>query len=76
VIWGVEKMAFNTSHFLSLLTERLAGPSNPEMPANADFMSTLIPHHFFDQPGLWGGMAVAVVFLAIAVRVRRYRGPI
>jgi hypothetical protein len=46
------------------------------MPKNADFMSTLIPHHFFDQPGLWGGLAVAVVFIAIAVRVRRYRGPI
>jgi ABC-2 type transport system permease protein len=76
VIWGVEKMAFNTSHFLSLLTVRLTGPTDPEMPRNADFMSTLIPHHFFDQPGLWGGLAVAAVFLAIAVRLRRYRGPI
>jgi ABC-2 type transport system permease protein len=76
VIWGVEKMAFNTTHFLSLLTVRLTGPSDPEMPPNADFMRTLIPHHFFDQPGLWGGLAVAAVFLAIAVRLRRYRGPI
>ena len=78
VIWGVEKMTFNTTHFLSFLKERLMGPPTPEMemPKNADFMSTLIPHHFFDQPGLWGGLAVAVVFIAIAVRVRRYRGPI
>ena len=78
VIWGVEKMAFNTTHFLSLLKERLLGPPTPkmDMAKDADFMSTLIPHHFFNQPGLWGGLVVAVVFLAIAVRVRRYRGPI
>jgi ABC-2 type transport system permease protein len=78
VIWGVERMAFNTTYFLSLLKVRLMGPPDPEMAMskNADFMSTLIPHHFFDQPGLWGGLAVAAVFLAIAIRVRRYRGPI
>ena len=76
VIWGVEKMAFNTTHFLSLLMVRLTGPSDPEMPRNADFMSTLIPHHFFDQPGLWAGLAVAAVFLVVAIRLRRYRGPI
>jgi ABC-2 type transport system permease protein len=75
VIWGVEKMAFNTTYFLSLLKVRLTGPPDPEMPRNADFMSMLIPHHFFDQPGLWAGLAVAAVFLAIAVRLRRYRGP-
>jgi len=78
VIWGVEKVAFNTAYFLSLLKVRLMGPPDPEMTMsrNADFMSTLIPHHFFGQPGLWAGLAVAAVFLAIAVRLRRYRGPI
>ena len=78
VIWGVEKIAFNTTYFLSLLKVRLMGPPDPEMTMsrNGDFMSTLIPHHFFDQPGLWAGLAVAAVFLAIAVRLRRYRGPI
>ena len=78
VIWGVEKMAFNTTYFLALLKERLEGPQAPDMamPQNTDFMSTLIPHHFFDQPGLWGGLVVATVFIAITVRVRRYRGPI
>jgi ABC-2 type transport system permease protein len=75
VIWGVEKMAFNTTYFLSLLKVRLTGPPDPDMPRNADLMSTLIPHHFFDQPGLWGGLAVAAVLLAIAVQLRRYRGP-
>lgn len=76
VIWGVEKIAFNTTYFLSLLKVRLMGPADPEMPRNADFMSTLIPHHFFDQPGLWAGLAVAAVFLVVAIRLRRYRGPI
>jgi len=78
VIWGVEKIAFNTTYFLSLLKVRLMGPPDPEMvmSKNADFMSTLIPHHFFDQPGLWAGLAVAAIFLAIAIRLRRYRGPI
>jgi ABC-2 type transport system permease protein len=76
VIWAVEKMAFNTTYFLSLLQVRLTGPQDPEMPQNANLMSSLIPHHFFDQPGLWIGLAVAAVFLAITVRLRRYRGPI
>ncbi len=76
VIWGVEKIAFNTTYFLSLLKVRLMGPPDPEMPRNADFMSTLIPHHFFDQPGLWAGLAVAAVFVTITIRLRRYRGPI
>jgi ABC-2 type transport system permease protein len=78
VIWGVEKIAFNTTYFLSLLKVRLMGPPDPEMTMskNADFMSTLIPHHFFGQPGLWAGLAVAAVFLFIAIRLRRYRGPI
>jgi ABC-2 type transport system permease protein len=35
VIWGVEKMAFNTTYFLSLLKVRLTGPSDPEMPRKA-----------------------------------------
>jgi ABC-2 type transport system permease protein len=78
VLWGLEKMAFNTTYFLSLLKVRLMGPPDPEMAMskNADFMSTLIPHHFFDQPGLWAGLAVAAVFVAVAIRLRRYRGPI
>ncbi|HET8887920.1 MAG TPA: ABC transporter permease [Candidatus Angelobacter sp.] len=78
VVWGVEKMAFNTTYFLALLKVRLMGPPDPEMtmPPNTDFMSTLIPRHFFDQPGLWAGLGVAAVFLAIAIRLRRYRGPV
>jgi hypothetical protein len=34
------------------------------------------PFHFLINPGLWIGLAVAAVFLAIAVRMRWYRGPV
>jgi len=78
VICGVEKIAFNTSHFLALLQYRLLGPGGAMAPDNhpRDFMATLIPEHFFSTPGLWTGLVVAAVFLFAAVRLRRYRGPI
>src|ERR1700704_5179632 len=79
VVCGVEKIAFNTSHFLALLQERLVGPGG-SMAANSqqkDFMASLIPElHFFSTPGLWIGLALAAAFLAAAVRLRRYQGPI
>jgi ABC-2 type transport system permease protein len=79
VICGVEKIAFNTTHFLALLEQRFMGPPDPAMPipagASMDPMH-LIPHHFFSQPGLWIGLAIAAAFLFVAVRLRRYRGPI
>src|SRR6266700_2057011 len=69
VICGVEKVAFNTSHFLALLQERLVGPGDAMAPHSApkDFTATLIPEHFFSTPGLWTGLAVAAVFLFAAV---------
>ncbi|PYX00175.1 MAG: ABC transporter permease [Acidobacteria bacterium] len=78
VIYGVEKIAFNTSYFLGLLQNRLTGPQDAMAPDGMpkDFMATLIPHHFFSEPGLWIGLGVAALFLAGAVRLRRYQGPI
>jgi len=78
VICGVEKVAFNTSYFLALLEERLVGPGGSMAADNhpKDFMATLIPTHFFSTPGLWIGLAIAAVFIAAAVRLRRYQGPI
>ena len=80
VVCGGEKIAFNTTHFLILLQVRFLGPPShtPTGRGNASMGMTaeLIPHHFFSEPGLWIGLAVAAIFLAGAVRMRRYRGPI
>jgi ABC-2 type transport system permease protein len=77
VICGVEKIAFNTTYFLAVLEERLIGSQTPaaKMPGGS-MEAMLIPHNFFSQPGLWIGLAIAAAFLAVAVRMRRYRGPI
>ena len=82
-----EKMAFNTSHFAAWLAYRFSGPeafnfsSSPGLSAQAGGMSmtgmtSLDPGKFFSTPGLWFGLAIAAVFLAATVRIRRYRGPI
>ena len=78
VIWGLEKIAFNTSHFFNLLMYRLAGPE-PSIPHRSDtamdVMAALTPWQFFSEPGLWIGLAIAAMCLAGAVRLRHYRGP-
>jgi ABC-2 type transport system permease protein len=79
VIWGVEKMAFKTSHFLGMLLYRLTGPEAPATTAPGtlmDLLSALTPAQFFSTPGLWIGLAIAAIFLAAAARLRRYREPI
>ena len=76
----VEKIAFNTSYFGAWLGYRFAGGS-PERAAYAagsasmDSLSHLNPGQLLISPGLWTGLALAAVFLAAAVRVRRHRGP-
>ncbi|MHB8735460.1 MAG: ABC transporter permease [Terriglobales bacterium] len=89
VLWAVlppvaigyfEKIAFNTTHFVALLQHRLdgAGTDAITMPDSfpMDPMTHLTPGSFMGTPGLWIGLAVAAAFLAAAVRLRRYRGPI
>ena len=79
VIWGVEKIAFRTSHFLSMLQYRLTGPEPASTARSGNLMemiSALTAAQFFSTPGLWIGLAVAAIFLAAAVRLRRNREPI
>jgi len=36
----------------------------------------LTPLTYLSTPGLWLGLIFAAVFLAAAIRLRRYRGPL
>src|SRR6266853_4837037 len=73
-ISAVEKIAFNTSHFADMMGRRMGGgPEAVVMPGGSpmDPMTHLTPGHFLISPGLWIGLAIAAVFLAAAVRLRR-----
>lgn len=72
-----EKVAFNTAHFLNLLGYRLQGPENfafTDQGIDPTMHSNLA--HFLSEPGLWRGLLVAAIFIAITVRLRRYRDPV
>ena len=76
----VEKIAFNTSHFVAMLQSRLmGGPEAIVYPAQSSVMQEMTLRtvgRFLISPGLWLGLVVAVAFFAAAVRLRRYREPI
>jgi ABC-2 type transport system permease protein len=76
----VEKIAFNTSHFGAMLVYRLSGGHEGAAftagGMSMDLLDQINPGHFLISPGLWIGLAISAVFLAAAVRLRRYRGPI
>jgi ABC-2 type transport system permease protein len=79
VVWGVEKVAFDTSYFLAMLQYRLTGPEPSTTAPHGTVMeiiSALTPAQFLATPGLWIGLAIAAALLLAAVRLRRYRGPI
>jgi len=77
VIGGAERIAFNTTYIFDLLMGRVGGPEMSARPPGGAFMTALaVPAQFFIEPGLWIGLAIAAAFLALAVRLRRYRGPI
>ena len=80
-IGGVEQLAFHTWHFAALVGSRLIGDAptvastSPDM-FPTDPMTHIAPGSFLSSPGLWIGLAIAAAFLAAAVRLRRYQGPI
>ncbi len=74
-----ETSAFHTSHFGSMLKERLIGfATEAFVPVDPHFitLAELTPGKFLSSPGLWMGLLFAAIFLAAAARLRRYRGPI
>ncbi|MBZ5572792.1 MAG: ABC transporter permease [Acidobacteriia bacterium] len=76
----VEKIAFNTIYFATWLRYRFTGPEAFDLPGHGSpamgSMTHLSLGTFLSTPGLWLGLAVAAVFLAAAIRQRRYQGPI
>ena len=85
-IGAFERIAFHTSYFGSLLQDRLFGfaagafdlKDKAGVPVDPHFipLTQLAPGRFLSGPGLWLGLLVAAAFLAAAVRLRRYQGPI
>jgi ABC-2 type transport system permease protein len=75
-----EKIAFNTSYFGALLGHRIGGDveGGKLMAANTTMhpLMQLEPVRFLLSPGLWIGFLVTALFLAAAIRLRHYRGPI
>src|SRR5215813_8354789 len=78
----LEKLAFDTSYFASMLKNRVFGAGDtafaflPHRGVAIDSLVQLTPGRYLATPGLWIGLAFAAAFLAIAVRQRRYQGPI
>jgi ABC-2 type transport system permease protein len=85
-IAAFERIAFRTTYFGSLIKYRLIGFASEAFnftmpdgtPVDGHFIpvSQLTPGRFLSSPGLWVGLVFAAIFLAAAVRSRRYREPI
>ncbi len=76
-IAGMEQIVFHSWHFARLVGSRLIGDTQtPGYMFPTGPMTHITPGLFLTSPGLWIGMAIAAAFLAAAVRLRRYQGPI
>lgn len=75
-----EKVAFNTSYFASWIGNQLGGGQNsaaqPAGGMSMDSLTSPLPGEFLTHPQLWINLLIAAAFLALAVRLRRQRGPI
>ena len=73
-IAATEKLIFNTSHFATILSDRMTGGMEDTGGTMMPWPSN--PLEFLGSPGLWIGFAFAAVCLGVAIRLRRYRDPI
>lgn len=81
VIGGFERMTFHTFHFAEIVGGHLIGnaPVMDMAPGGMGldpFTTHVTMGRFVSSPGLWIGLALSALFLAAAVRLRRYQGPI
>jgi ABC-2 type transport system permease protein len=78
----LENIVFGTAHFGAFIGHRLLGfaPSAFYFGAHKTpaihSLDQLTPGRFLSDPGCWLGLLAATIFLAGAVRLRRYRGPL
>src|SRR2546423_9164631 len=76
-----EKITFGTSHFASMLKDRLMGFAPNAFAfqmhggVGIDSLVQLTPGKYLSTPGLWFGLVFAAICIAAAIRLRRYRGP-
>ena len=73
-----EKITFGTSYFASMMKDRLMGfaPKAFVFQVHLVDCPQLTPGAYLSSPGLWLGLIAAGVFIVIAIRLRRYRGPL
>jgi ABC-2 type transport system permease protein len=73
-----ERITFGTSHFASMLKDRLMGFAPTAFAFNMHSVDCprLTPGTYLSTPGLWLGLIFAAAFIAAAIRLRRYRGPL
>jgi ABC-2 type transport system permease protein len=77
-IMALEKLLFQTTHFVDFLGYRLAGDPTAvfvrDLPT--DPMTHLSPFHFLINPGLWSGLVFTALCVWGAIRLRRQHGPL
>jgi ABC-2 type transport system permease protein len=73
-----EKITFGTSYFASMLKDRLMGFAPKAFAFNTHSVDCpqLTPGAYLSSPAMWVGLLFAAAFIAAAVRLRRYRGPL
>jgi ABC-2 type transport system permease protein len=75
----LEVIALHSVHVFDLLKYRIHGPEGSDSFSSGTMGSmsmSMSPAHFLATPGLWTGLALAAVFLAAAIQLRRYRNPL
>lgn len=82
IIQIFERITFQTSYFGSFLKHRLMGFAPDAFDflgrqhPTIDSFAQLTPLKYLGSPGLWVGLLLAAAFVAAAIRLRRYRGPL
>ncbi len=77
----IEKIAFNSQHFVTVPAYRLGGGfrhafMKPGGKNSVDGFADLDLSRTFGNPDMWLGLIVAALFLFLAIRLRRSRSPL